>query len=276
LSSTDYLPPIEQTYTLSYCSPGDPWYKKAVIQPLEALTGRPYLQKLLDQVKVNPPTGPELWRLMLEKLEIVPEISGFPLSQLPEDQPKLLIANHPFGVVDGMVTGYLLSQVSSHYQVMVHEALCKEPLLNPYFLPIDFNKTKKAQLNNLDTRKKALKLLKDGHSLGIFPAGGVSTAPRPLAPAEDLPWKRFVVKLIRQTDALIVPVFFEGQNSRLFHWASMVHPNLRLGLLLYEVYNTRGKNLGVKVRTPIEPSELKSFRDSDQLLSYLRKKVYTS
>ena len=120
------------------------------------------------------------------------------------------------------------------YRVLVNNDLLRIPEMRSKALPIDFSPTREAMATNLKTRAEARRFLKEGTTIVIFPAGGVATAENPFGKAEDLPWKLFAARLVEQSDASVMPVFFEGQNSALFHYVSRYSLTLRLSLLVCE------------------------------------------
>ena len=114
----------------------------------------------------------------------------------------------------------LAEQLGRPFRVMINAELLKIPEMAPYSLPIDFNETREALANNLAVRHEAVKLLKEGVTIVVFPGGGVATAPKGFGKARDLPWKIFPARLIQEAKASVVPVHFSGQNGRLFHLVS--------------------------------------------------------
>jgi len=255
---------------LSYSSIDDPLVKRLLIGTIEHVSGRKRLERVYSDIKAKNPSAMKLWDLMLDKLELYPNYDAAQLDKIPREGPIIFIANHPFGVVDGVILGYLASRVRSKFCVLVNEVLCREEVLQPYFLPIDFRETRAAQQTNIDTRNETLKRLKQGEALAIFPAGGVATSPKLWGKAEDLDWKRFVIKMIRQTKATVIPIFVHGQNSRLFQLASHVSMNLRLSLLLHEVRNKMGRQIFLDIGDPIPFEHLANIKDRQELLDHLR------
>ena len=108
------------------------------------------------------------------------------------------------------------------------------PEIRPHALPIDFSGTPAATETNIRTRREARRLLQDGITIVVFPAGGVATAEQPFGKAEELPWKSFTARLVQLTQAAVLPVYFEGQNSALFQLVSRYSLSLRLALLVSE------------------------------------------
>lgn len=259
---------------LTYSSPEDPILKKIMIYSIENLTGRKMLQKKYDQfIRINP-AKKDIWQLMLDILEIRPVYDHVQLEKIDLEKPTIFIANHPFGVVDGILFGHLVSQLTEHFYFMVNAALCKEEILNQFFLPIDFSPTKKAQLINIETKNKALDMLKQHYPIVIFPSGGVATSPVFWKKAEELEWKRFVVKLIKKAEANVVPIYFHGRNSRLFQIASNISMNFRLAFLLNEVRNKIGREFKIEIGNSIRFESLKNKCNSTQdTLNFLQRKV---
>ncbi|MDN3204435.1 lysophospholipid acyltransferase family protein [Algoriphagus sediminis] len=259
---------------ITYSSPEDRFLKSALIQLLEYATGRAKLEKRLNKILEGNPTEQTIWGDMLGGLNIPLDINWEMVDRIPKNGPLILIANHPFGVVDGIAMAHIATQIRPHFKALVNEVLCREQTINSCFLPVDFRETKEAMEINISTRNKAMEYLKQGGTIVIFPAGGVSTSPKIFKKAEDFEWKRFVVKLIEKTEATVVPIYFQGQNSHLFQIASLIHLNLRYGLLLNEVKNKMGKTLKAVIGEPIDKDLQKSLSRND-ILPFLRERVYS-
>jgi putative hemolysin len=259
--------------TFSYADANDPWWKKALINGVELSTGRRTIERLYNEIRDLDVPGHELWGLGLEQLRIEIDYDSELLAKLPADGPLIFIANHPYGVVDGLVLAALLAKVRDRFVFLVNEVLTRDERLKPFLLPIDFRETEEALKINLESRRLAIERLKSGGSLAIFPAGGVMTAKSYFGPAEDLEWKRFVLKLIQQSKATVVPLYIEGQNSRLFQMVSQFSMALRLGMLLYETVNKQGRSIKVNIGAAISFEELQVACDPKKQLDYLRDRV---
>jgi len=172
------------------------------------------------------------------------------------DGPLVIIANHPFGIPDGIAILALAERIARPYRILLNADLMRVPEIRPLALPIDFSETREALATNLRSRAEARRLLKEGVTIVLFPAGGVATAERPFGIAEELPWKQFVVRLIQQSDAAVIPVFFEGQNSPLFHFASRYSLTLRLSLLVCEFRHQVGSTIRATVGPPVACSAI--------------------
>ena len=165
--------------------------------------------------------SPRMWSEALEligtRLEI--DARGDWHAAVPAG-PVVMIANHPFGIADGIAALALAERLDRPYRILLTVELMRLPELKGVGLPIDFSETEEALATNLATRAEARRLLKAGGIIVIFPAGAVATAEKPFGKAEERPWRQFVVRLIQQSGAAVLPVFFEGQNSPLFHFVS--------------------------------------------------------
>ena len=149
------------------------------------------------------------------------------------------------------------------------------PELREWLFPIDFANTDEARRKNVASRNAARKWLADGGTLIVFPGGTVSTVPAPLArTAVDPEWQPFVAALVLKAAAPVVPMYFMGQNSRLFQLASHVSQTLRLSLLFKEVADKIGAEIAVRVGEPISPETLTALGDRKSVAEYLRSATY--
>jgi putative hemolysin len=175
--------------------------------------------------------------------------------------------------------------------VMIASELLKIPEISPYSLPVDFSETKEALRNNIAVRHEAVRLLKEGVTIVIFPAGGVATAPKGFGAARDLPWKMFPARLVQDARASVVPMHFFGQNGRLFHLVSRpmglaAHDHrlarmvgklslaLRLSLLVREFARLSGRSIGVRIGETLIWERLEPLRDRKALLGVLHDSVF--
>jgi len=174
---------------LTYAKPGDAPVRRWLIRTLERLSGRdalaPHYQRWRNEVI---PSGGRVIEPMLKLIDVELGIvaRAWPPA-LPPGQPVVLIANHPYGILDGIAALTLAEDLGRPFKVLINKDLMKVPEIRPFSLPIDFDPTREAQATNLTTRKEAIRLLGQGTTIVVFPAGGVATAPNPLGHAVDLP-----------------------------------------------------------------------------------------
>lgn len=261
---------------LSYANETDPLLKRLVIRSIENLSGR---NKYIEVYKIwrNEVVGKSdrVFSRMLELIDIDLSVRGnWPPKDLPEG-PIVMVANHPYGIADGIAVLSLAEQLGRPFKILINDQLLKVPEMRPYSLPISFEETREALAINLATRNEALKLLKEGVTIVIFPGGGVATAPKGFGQAEDLPWKMFPAKLIQSAKASVLPVYFEGQNGRLFHLASRFSLTLRLSLLIREFCRLSGKTISSSIGSVIAWEDIASLTDRKVMLQYLYDTVFS-
>ena len=169
----------------------------------------------------------------------------------------MVISNHPYGILDGLMLGYILARTRGDFRILAHQVFRKAEELNRVILPISFDESRDATEVNLETRKRAIEYLAQGGAIGIFPGGTVSTALKPFGRPMDPSWRRFTARLIVKSGAAVVPVYFEGSNSRLFQLASHLHQTLRLALLVNEFKGRVGAPVRVVIGAPLPGAELR-------------------
>jgi putative hemolysin len=262
---------------LSYANADDPPVKRAFIHLLERLSGRDYFAPLYDRWRTETvPNGELLIRPMLGLIDVDLEIRAAPLwpPRLVPDRPIVLVANHPFGILDGIAAMTLAEDLGRPFKVLINMELLKVPELRPCSLPIDFRETREAQVTNLRTRNEAIRALGEGTTIIVFPAGGVATAPMPFGRAMELPWKLFTARMLQAARASVLPVFFEGQCGPLFHLASRISLTLRLSLLIREFRRSVGRRIIAHVGEIVPFEALRHGRDRKELMSELFELVH--
>jgi len=244
------------------------------IRIIERLTGQRLIKRLyLDYVDENRPD--ELfWQDALKRLKIRLNLKKEDGASIPEKGRLLIIANHPFGVIDGVALCAMVSEVRSDYRILTHRVLRQAPSVMDNILPIDFDEDEKALRNNLKTRKDAVTHLKDGGAVIIFPAGAISLAPRVVDKAIDTEWKKFVAKMASVPDTTVLPFYFEGKNSVLFQIARRISQTLGYSLMFREIKRRMGTILPVIMRKPISSDQLAQFDDRGKMTDYLRRATY--
>ena len=264
-----------KTVRFSYSTADQPLLQRAVIQAIEKIGGQRKLKKLYVTHQENLKRGDGFFDSAMRLLRINVTYDAQTLAQAPQSGPVGFISNHPYGVLDGITLTWLALQVRPDTKVLAGEVLCQAPEASANLLPVSFAPTRKARETNVDSRRQAQDWLKAGHAVGIFPGGGVSTSEQPhKGQAVDLAWAPFTAKLIRMSKATIVPVFFTGQNSRLFQLASHMSLTLRLSLVFRETARRIGTDLPVRVGKPIPYSEIEHLTDRNDLIAELRKRTY--
>jgi len=220
-------------------------------------------------------TGAPFWGAALKELGCLPVFDEAQLRKIPTDAPVIFIANHPFGFLDGLTLCHLAQTTKGSFKIFINIALCREPRLNEYMLPVDFAEDSTAKHTNGQSARRALRLLSKNGTLVLFPAGGISTAPGFLKPATDLECNPFIADLARISKATTVPVYFHGQNSRIFQCVSILSMKMRLALIIREVRRHMGKPLKHRIGDPLPPGKHDQFPCRHTLTSHLRSHTYS-
>jgi putative hemolysin len=259
----------------SYSTEDQPAIQRAVIVAIEKMGGQRKLKKLYQEHQQSVTGGENFFDAAVRLLKLNVTFDEAALAATPASGPVLFIANHPYGVLDGITLTWLATKVRPDTKVLANDVLCQAPEAANNLLPVAFAPTREARETNVNSRRAAQEWLKQGHAVGIFPGGGVSTSEKPLqGQAVDLPWAPFTAKLLRMSKATVVPIFFTGQNSRLFQLASHLSLTLRLSLVFRETARRIGTQLQVRVGAPIPFAEIAHIEDRDELVRELRKRTY--
>lgn len=261
---------------LSYANENDRRLKRWFIRIVEGLSGRNRYARLYQLWRHEVVGKNErIFGPMLDLIDLKVRVQGeWPPRHLPET-PLVIVANHPFGIGDGIAVLSLAEQLGRPFRVLINNELLKVPEMAPYSLPVSFEETKEALALNMQTRHEAVRLLKEGVTIVVFPAGGVATAKKGFGKAEDLPWKIFPAKLIQAARASVIPIYFEGQNGMLFHLASKVSLTLRISLLIREFRRLSGTTICSRVGATIPWDELKAYADRKDLLTCIYDAVFS-
>ena len=248
---------------------------RTLIKLMENASGRVSLIKRACGYEDEVANGGDFWQVMVQRYGLNLDIVSGSLDNIPCDKPLIMVANHPYGILDGLMLGYILTHTRGDFRILAHKVFRRAEDLNRVILPISFDETKEAVKLNLETRKVALDYLNKGGAIGIFPGGTVSTAAKPFAHPMDPAWRSFTARLIAKSGATVVPLFFDGANSSLFQYASRLHYNLRMGLLIKEFRAGVDTCVRVVIGEPIDPSEMKAReKDARALMDYLRQSTY--
>ena len=265
----------KNTIEFTYSTPTHSLPKRSVIKTIEAIGGQRRLKGLYEQFLGAEAETRDFFQAAVDLLRLDIQADEEPLKNVPKEGPVVFIANHPYGVLDGIVLAWLARKARPDVKVMANHVLCQAPDAKGALLPVDFDGTKEALATNISTRKEAMNTLHDGGAIGIFPAGGVAVSEKPhKGPAVDTAWAPFAAKMIKKTGATVIPVYFGGQNSRMFQIASHYSSTLRLALFFFETARRIGSELEFVVGEPITPQEIESIPDRDELIRTLRMRTF--
>ena len=260
---------------ISYSHSAETKGGRALIRLLENTTGRLRLIRRAQGYESEVAAGRDFWAVMVERYGLSLDVVGGSLANIPRDKPLILIANHPYGILDGLMMGHILSTVRGDFRLLANSVFKKAEELNRVLLPISFEDTREALAMNIATRKEALRYLGDKGAIGIFPGGTVSTGAKPFARPMDPGWRGFTARMVAKSEATVVPLYFDGHTSRLFQIASHMHSTLRLGLLIKEFKKRVDTPVRVVIGDPIGRAVLDPMAgDPKQMMEFLRKATY--
>lgn len=263
------------TRDISYAYSASTRGGRAMIRLMENATGRVGLIRRAKGYEQEVAAGRDFWQVMVDRYGLQLEVMGGSLGNLPKNGPLIVIANHPYGILDGLMLGHILSVARGDFRILANSVFRKARELDKVILPVSFDDTRDAVAQNIETRKAALRYLAQGGAIGVFPGGTVSTAARPLSRPIDPGWRGFTARMIARSDATVVPVFFDGHTSRLFQLASHLHTTLRMGLLIQEFRKRVDTPVRVCIGEPVPEAELQArAKDTRAMMDFLRKATY--
>ncbi len=217
---------------------------------------RPFVDKALDSLNVR-------YEISDDDLERLSAVTG----------PAIVVANHPFGGIEGMILASLLRSVRCDVKIMANYLLERIPEMREHLISVEPFGRSASTLRNVAPLRRSIRWVKGGGMLAVFPAGEVSHFD-PVRGAVDPAWSEIIGGIVRKTGAPVLPVYFSGTNSMLFHAAGVVHPALRTALLPAELLNKRKKSITVAVGRLIGNDRLRSFPDDRDLIEHLRLRTY--
>lgn len=258
----------------SYATAGDPLARRLVIRLIEQMTGQRRLKRLYLDYRAEGARD-NFWREAVRHLKLTLDYDPKALADWPKAGPLVVVCNHPFGVVDGLAICALMSGVRPDFRILTNAVLTRAEEIRHHMLPVDFSASAGAMRTNLRSRAEARAHLASGGCLIVFPAGGVSTTPSLWhRKAVDAPWGGLTARLIVQARAAVAPVYFAGQNSRLFQVASHLNMTLRLSLLFKETRDRIGGRVVMRPGCALSYAALEPLEGGARLMDHLRKLTY--
>ncbi|MGR3473913.1 MAG: lysophospholipid acyltransferase family protein [Sulfitobacter sp.] len=259
--------------SLSYASTFDDPWKARVISAMELFTGKLKILRLIRKFEQRgTPSGQAFWRAALDTMGIDLTTPQEQLDRIPKEGPAVVVANHPHGMVDGMIFADLIGRVRPDYRILTRSLLTSiDEVAGSYMIPVPFPHDPDAQRKGVEMRAKAMAHLKDGGVVALFPSGVVAASESWWGPAVEAEWNVFTAKMIRRSGAQVVPMRFPGQNSRAYQIANKLSPMLRQGLLLHEIAHACDKPQGPIVGHPLAQEEIDRWTDDPRgFMAWLR------
>jgi len=210
---------------------------------------------------------------ILDEFQIKFEIPDEDLKRLPKDGAYITISNHPLGGIDGILLLKLMIEQRSDFKIIANFLLHRIEPMKPYIMPVNPFEDRKDAASSISGFKNAIMHLRNGHPLGVFPAGEVSTY-RDGKLVVDKPWEEAAMKLIKKAEVPVVPIYFHAKNSRLFYRLSKISDTLRTAKLPSELLTQKKRIIKVRVGKPISVKDQKEHQDLQEFSDFLRQKTY--
>ncbi len=229
---------------------------RELYQKIRSAEGRPVLESLLNELQISYEADPE-------------DLAG-----IPKTGPVVVVANHPFGLLEGAILGSMLPRVRPDVKIMANYLLAGLPEVEGHCIFVDPFKGPGSAAINSRALRRTISWLKSGGMVVIFPAGEVSHWKLNSGEVADPEWSDTASRLVRMTGSSVVPVFFKGSNSIPCHLLGMFHPRLRTIRLPKELLNKTGKSVEVRIGTVIPHKAVADISGDRDATSYLRWRTY--
>lgn len=249
----------------------NPW-KAGTIRAIEWATAKVTLMRLIrDFERKGAPFGPPFWPAAIRHMGIDIGTPPEEIARIPATGPLVVVANHPHGLVDGMVMAEMINRVRPDFKILTRSLLTGIPEVAQFMIPVPFPHEENARELGLQMRSDAMAHLKDGGVIILFPAGKVAASPGFFGPAVEPEWNPFSHKMIMRSGATVLPIRFPGQNTRAYQIANKLSATLRQSLLLYEIKKALYRPQRPHIGHPIPPEELRRWADNPRgFLDWLR------
>ncbi len=202
------------------------------------------------------------------------DIKDAHIARIPKTGPAVIVANHPFGAIEGIILAHLLLKVRPDVKIMANFVLKRIPEVSDLFISVNPFGGSTATKNNTTPMKEAIRWLKQDGLLVVFPAGEVSHFNTKKRLVIDPEWNSNIAKLISKVECPTQCMHFDGSNSLLFHIAGMIHPRLRTALLPRELINKSDRTIRIRAGHPIPYSQLQKVGDHQQQIDHLKLRTY--
>ena len=217
---------------------------------------------------------PDLSERLFEAIEVNFEIHEDDLKRIPRQGPFAVVSNHPLGIVDGALLIKLISEIRPDFKVVASFLLSQIEPFSPYIFPVNSFERHREIASSIPGMRAAFQHLRQGHPMGIFPAGEVSTYDRKQRAVVDRPWKKSAIKLIKRAQVSVVPVYFHARNSALFYRLARLSDNLRTAMLPREFLKRNKGSIKIRIGPPISVKDQEAFSDLEEYGTFLRRKTY--
>ena len=274
VASDDNTIEVYDRRTLTYANSfDDPWTSTA-IRVIEWFTGKITILRMVRRFERQNGNhrGQRFWKGALDVMGIDLTTPNEQLANIPKEGPVVVVANHPHGMVDGMILAELIGRVREDYRILTRSVLTGlDETATSFMIPVPFPHDPEAQRKMVEMRAAAMAYLKDGGVVALFPSGVVSSSDTAFGPVIEREWNVFTAQLIRRSGARVVPIFFPGANSRWYQVANRVSAILRQGLLLHEIVKACNKPQSPVIGPVLTDEEMEPLNSNPRgFMSWLR------
>lgn len=247
-----------------------------LVQPgLEKLLGIQKLNKLYARISEQDLGLEGFSAEVLKSIGVEYELPEEDFERLRQvEGPLVLVCNHPFGVMEALLVLIINSRIRDDFRVMANFMLQQVEEVKDHLVLVDPFEQEDSSRKNMAPLKEALQYLKNGGMMTVFPSGEVASYSLRTGKIEEPEWNTNISKLILKTGAAVVPIYFHGTNSPLFHAAGLLNPKLRTSLLIREFVRPSQKQLRYTIGDVIPPKRVQQYSEPDQLTRYIRSKTY--
>ncbi len=258
---------------LTYANTFDNRFQATTIRAIEWLTGKITLLRMIRELeRRGAPQGSAFWKACLDIMGIDIQTPAEQIANIPAEGPLVVVANHPHGLVDGMVMAELVSRRREDYKILVRALLTGlDEVASSYLISVPFPHDAEAQKKFVAMRAEAMAQLKAGGAVALFPSGVVAASKGLFGPAVEAEWNVFTAQMIRRSGARVVPVYFPGHNSRAYQIANRVSSTLRQGLLLHEIVRSCHRPQAPIIGAPLTEAQMEPLKtDPRGFMKWLR------
>ncbi|WP_371225970.1 lysophospholipid acyltransferase family protein [Roseovarius sp. 2305UL8-3] len=259
--------------SLTYANSFDAPITAAVIRTVEWFTGKLSILRMIRAFeKKGAPTGQPFWRAALDTMGIDLLTPQEEVDNIPLTGPVVVVANHPHGLVDGMILADLIGRRRTDYKILTRALLTGiDEVAASYMISVPFPHEPDAQRKSVEMRAQAMAHLKDGGVISVFPSGVVASSDTMFGPVHEREWNVFTAQMIRRSGATVVPIFFPGANSRVYQAANCISATLRQSFLLHEVVKSCNRPQKPVVGPPIDAEHMEMLQsDPRGFMAWLR------
>lgn len=211
---------------------------------------------------------------VLETMHVKLETSWQEGFSFPKEGPLVIVANHPFGGIEGLLMISMMERMRPDCRIMANSLLSLMPEIRDWFFFVNPFGGAEAKRENMASMRASVKWVQEGHALAVFPSGEVSSVDVRTGRVRDPAWSPTIARIVRRTGATVLPIFFSGHNGAFFNMAGLIHPRLRTVLLPKQFVNKRNRTLHAEIGQPIPPKEMEQYSEDENLINYLRLRTY--